>query len=110
MKKIPTFKVNTELAEDLKYMHAIDIQKELHGFILAQAKENVIFVTEGEYKDNFCKVVNEWGVTSKQYIASKIIGIEKPNGTIEVVDMLGKQIKVCKNKFEFEKNYFIEAL
>ncbi len=111
MKNIPTFKVNTELQSDLKDMTGIDISDEIEMSIKNEVKDTTpIIVTEDEYKITVRKGLtspNDF-VIRNQYIKAKIIGIERPDGNIDVVDVLGGSLGTCKDKDEFIEKYFVD--
>lgn len=112
-REIPTIEFTFELEHDLKALHDANINavKEFKEQVREGIERDIILVTEAEYKENTIKVRNEERFcVERAFISSKLIGIERPNGIIDVVDTFGVPVETISSKDEFLKKYFVDFI
>jgi len=114
MKKIPTFKVTNELAQDLQCLYGIDTSRESNSFInYIKPELNVIILTQEEYDKITGTVLPDLITTytsREQYISAKYIGVKRSSGIVDVYNTFGKLLETCINENEFNEKYFVEAI
>ena len=111
MRKIPTIKISKDIETGLKYLHGIDIQKEMDLFFEHETKNAIdgILITEEEYINN-TNLDNIEFNKRECFIKAKIVGIIQEDGKIRVETLRKGYVKTLDSIEEFEEEYFVDLI